>query len=724
MNRLKNFIEIIMQLLASFFQYFQGKIKNLTSTQVNRIDSKFEKAKLPLRNRLIKLGCFTIAVSIMVLSALMLVKPGQEIVNPAAQNQWNRDFEAATKSFATTKYDDSLALTHQLLKNIGNNTTDLQDISARELLAKTYHVKGNFIKASEIYQSIFTIHADSLNERADIEKTSIAIKSLLGLGLVAQDLALYEYAKDTFLLAAKFSQIRLDENSPLKALSTSYIGNLHRIIGKLEAAQVAFENSNAYFQKNAKINVFENIIFNQLFANYYQDIGDYGKAEKLLTANSEVITKLSGKGNYLKTQNDLTLASVMIDKGQYKNAEEQLKLMRATSEQVFTEQYPESIKIQDYLAEVLRLRGGYAEAESMLLKNIALQEKVLPSNHPSIAQNINNLAVLYTSQGKFELAKPLFEKSRVMWELVLGAQHPSMGTSFNNLAGFYSAQGLYSEAQQNYNISKSILAKTYKADHPLMATHMNNVAELYRYQGMYAEAEPQHQKALEIREKIFGGDHPLVATSLNNLAELYSAQKRYAQARLLHDRALIVREKTLGATHPDVATSLNNLGLLEYFDGQYRQAETLHQRALTIHETTFGSNSSEVATDLNNLALTLAAQRQFDQAEHLLQRAIKIDEGILEGKHPNLATDLVNLGDLYRLKNLNEIAEKQYKRAILILENPAGVENYFLANALDKLAALYDATNRKGFAQISRLRAVQIRARVTSNSSEKAIRHL
>ena len=334
MNRFKNFIEIVVQLSSAFVFNLIEKLKStlnkkkkqkfkssdinsiitVNSDSKNQIISEVTKNKSSSKNKIVKLSIFTLAVVALALLALLTLKQKQEsthLSKVTEVSQWKINFDSANKNFTAAKYDESLTFATNSLAIAEKNGNDFQKISSTELLAKIYYLKGDFLKASELYIKFFTENLTVLHNPVSSEVT---VKSLIGLGLLNQDLAQNQQAIDSFQLAVDLSKNRLTEGNELLPLSLAHIADAYRFAGKYEMAKTTFENSNHYFENGALKKTSENIIFKRLYANYYQDLGMYDSAEKLLLENSEEIAKLSDSGKYLKFQNEALLALVFTNK--------------------------------------------------------------------------------------------------------------------------------------------------------------------------------------------------------------------------------------------------------------------------------------------------------------------------------------------------------------------------------------------------------------------------
>lgn len=301
-----------------------------------------------------------------------------------------------------------------------------------------------------------------------------------------------------------------------------------------------FEAVKSETKQNLKLENRSTALLCNRFARYFEQYGDFRKAEKYYGAFRDICDGDKGIDESLRA-------------GSYNN-----------------------------LALLYKSQGRYEEAEPLYKRAAEIHEKVMGEEHTSTAINYNNLAGLYESQGRYDEAEPLYKRALAINEKVLGEDHPSTATCYNNLAALYKSQGRSDEAEPLYKRAVAIHEKVLGDGHPSTAASYNNLAELYKSQGRYDEAEPLYKNDLKISEKVLGKEHPETATSYNNLAGLYTSQGRYDEAEPKFKRAVAIREKVLGEEHPDTAVSYMNLGAFYHKRGKSQEGLELCDKALAI----------------------------------------------------------------------------------------------------------------------------------------------
>jgi tetratricopeptide (TPR) repeat protein len=350
MNKFLKLLEIINQLCAVFFIEVIAELKRLISR--NRKSNK-----LFLNTKNIKLIALALVVIGLIIGTFLILKSKQQIqlsTTSAGLSEWNNNLENASKHFDALDYDKAFALASNALEQAKNDGAELQKFSSQELLSRIYNTKGNYLKAAETYKAIFTSLTVLPGSESSSEMATTIAKSLIGLGLLNQNLALYQQAIVSFQLAAKVSKNKFGENSVIHAMSDAYLADTYRLLGKYDSASTLFETSNQYFEQNIQKNQTENIVFSKLLASFYQDLGQYTKAEKLLSESANSISALSENGKHLKLQNDIALALLILDTGDYKKAESLLQSARETLINTVGENHPESTRVLLYVAELMR----------------------------------------------------------------------------------------------------------------------------------------------------------------------------------------------------------------------------------------------------------------------------------------------------------------------------------------------------------------------------------
>jgi tetratricopeptide (TPR) repeat protein len=402
------------------------------------------------------------------------------------------------------------------------------------------------------------------------------------------------------------------------------------------------------------------------------------------------------------------LATLMLGKGLYLEAEPLMRRGFQIDEESFGPQHPNVARDLNSLAQLLQATNRLSEAEPLMRRALQIDEESFGPQHPNVARDLNNLAQLLQTTNRLLEAEPLMRRALQIDEESFGPQHPNIARDLNNLAQLLQTTNRLLEAEPLMRRALQIDEESFGPQHPNIAIRLNNLALLLQDTNRLSEAKPLMRRALQIDEESFGPQHPNVARDLNNLAQLLQATNRLAEAEPLMRRALQIDEESFGSQHPNVAIDLNNLASLLQATNRLSEAESLMRRALQIDEKSFGPQHPEVAIDLNNLASLLQATSRLSEAEPLMRRALQIDEESFGPQHPNVAIRLNNLAQLLQATHRVSDAEPLTRRALQIDEESFGPQHPNVAIRLNNLAKLLKATNRLSEAEPLMRRAVDI----------------
>jgi tetratricopeptide (TPR) repeat protein len=397
---------------------------------------------------------------------------------------------------------------------------------------------------------------------------------------------------------------------------------------------------------------------------YYQAVGRYEMALKMLEGALAVRWALLGEEHPSTLDSMHNLASVLDDQGKYEEAGAMYRQTMELREIVSGKEHQSTLGCMNDLAIVLDNQGKYEEAEIMHRRTLELRQTMLGNEHPSTLYSMNNLALVLNSQGKYEEAAIMHRRTLELRQTILGKKHPLTLTSMNNLALVLDNQGKYEEAEimhrQTLELRQTILGKK----HPLTLMSMNNMALVLDSQGKYEEAEMMHRQTIELKEMILGKEHPSTLGSMNNLALVLDSQGKYEEAEMMHREELELCQKIRGKEHPSTLESMNNLASVLDNQGKYEEAEMMHRRTLELRQTILGEEHPSTLNSMNNLASVLGNQGKYEEAEIMHRQTLKLKETVLGNEHPYTLRSMNNLASILDDQGKHEEAEAVRQRKL------------------------------------------------------------
>lgn len=381
-----------------------------------------------------------------------------------------------------------------------------------------------------------------------------------------------------------------------------------------------------------------------LMGSIYVTIGDYERAEKLLTEALETRTLLLG---------------------------------------------PEHLEVADSLHALSWLRfsqGHWEESRSLAEQGLEIRRQVYGESHLGTADSLYRLAFAETELGENQSALGHLQEALRIKERALGPAHPEVGEIHSQLGWVFNITG-QDGAQAHLEQALTIMEREYGDESVQAAQCLHRLALVLTKKGDYQRARLLHERTLQINEKIFGPDHPRVADSLNNLGTFAWYASDLKAAKGYWERALTIREQAFGPDHPMLAQSLMNLALVLQAEGEGSRALSLMQRSLAIKVRTFGEESEEIANARINLGVALSSLGFEDEAERELQRALTVHEKLLGRESEQVATAVSYLGDFKLKTGKFDESREYFERALSIYESVWGADNPNLHGCVHGLAS-------------------------------------
>lgn len=272
------------------------------------------------------------------------------------------------------------------------------------------------------------------------------------------------------------------------------------------------------------------------------------------------------------------------------------------------------VQLKESLAVVLCEAGQMREAEEPLRAALAINEAVFGPQHAQVAAALGNLGELYQVSGRYEEAEPLLRRALAQREQALGADHVFLVPYLTRLARLLLEQGRYHEAQELQRRVLSLREQALGPDHPGLVATLDELIDTQRRGGDLAQTEQWIERTLRIRKKFLGEDHPEHGHRLVGLAMTRAVLGQSRQAELTYLAALSALEKAHGENHPGLLPVLTALGGHHFAHDDLGRAEALARRALGIAADSLGAAHMTTLQCRENLAAVLEKLGRTDDA--------------------------------------------------------------------------------------------------------------
>ena len=370
-------------------------------------------------------------------------------------------------------------------------------------------------------------------------------------------------------------------------------------------------------------------------ANLLIDQGQYGNAENILRSVVGVRDHVLGPEHLdtLRSRNRLNYA--LYWQAKYIEAEADFRELIKLEEKVLGPEHADTLLSRHILANIFFGQGKYAEAEAEYRLILKLREKVLGPEHPDTLRSRSNLALALDQQDKHAEAEAQDRELIKVEEKVLGPEHPDTLTSRNNLAIALAQQGKYAEAEAQYRELIELYEKVLGPEHPDALRTSGNLVAALAHQGKYAEAEAQDREVIKIQEKVLGPEHPDTLWSRATLARALNGQGKYAEAEAQFREVIKLQEKVLGPEHGDTLSSRTTLARALNGQGKYAEAEAQFREVIKIQEKVEGPEYSDTLDSYYYFASGLKRQNKLEEAKEFARRAAEGARKVLGPNHPS-----------------------------------------------------------------------------------------
>lgn len=513
-----------------------------------------------------------------------------------------------------------------------------------------YHKIDDLVsrKCKEIYLAHIYRH---LNAEIDKEESSNADSSL--------SLESYQKYSSTYLLLAKLAY-----EIPNFPLAKKYYEKSIYFSNKLQNLQapelpdfsllLSKEGNNFQLSPNQV----EHVKRNQEIANFYEECGEYAKAEEYyercfaLFPNPEKETVV--EKTLVKAQPEPAATS------SNENNEEDQPLQPP-----FLPTYNQDIYLQLlHLFGVLYHHWGkYDLAMKYYQDCLTLRLNIYGDNHSSTLNTFQNMAVLELELGNVSIAGKLlndcYEKrrksfirekqpetttnvsdspnSKATMELSPEDEEefmklPDILNLFHNLGNFYEIKEDFVKAEYYYRQCYEKRKKYSGPGSPTTLSIMNQLGLFYLNASSpdhqnYDKAEDYFRRTYKrLQQYGYPTTYPLTLEVLSNLGDLYEVTRDYAEALKYYLLCLENQIIVFGKEHTQTLKTMNNLAFLYDSMGNFSQAEIYYQKSLDILMKIHGKENDKVLVVMYNLADCLENQGNYLIAHDLYEECYEIQK--------------------------------------------------------------------------------------------------
>lgn len=274
-----------------------------------------------------------------------------------------------------------------------------------------------------------------------------------------------------------------------------------------------------------------------------------------------------------------TLGELYTKNGEYKAAEEQLRLALAIRVEQYGESSLETAETQRNLGFALKQMNQFEEAEALYRAGLGTLRERLDANDYQIAYDLTYLGGLLHWTGKLDEAEEVLNESLAIRLQISDEDEEKprkVAIGQNMLALVRLDKQDYAGAEALFRDALGVFREKLSETEPLRAAMCSkNLADCLRATGQLAEAEARAREALEIFQRVLPGDHPDVGGSLIILGRILTQKGDLVTAQESLQRVVEIYRAKLGEDHTRTGKAQSVLGECLTLQGKFLEAEPL-----------------------------------------------------------------------------------------------------------------------------------------------------
>ena len=377
--------------------------------------------------------------------------------------------------------------------------------------------------------------------------------------------------------------------------------------------------------------------------------------------------------------------------GLYDAARAQLDRALALQTRLHGAGHVEVADVQNSLARMLVERGDYAEADSLLALALATDRRVHGDRSAEVSEVLNNLGQSAYEQGDVAGAARYWREAFAIDEATLSPDSRDLITQMGNLGLALFDAGETDAGLALLGRQLAALRRYHPTDDASLADALANLGSLYADEGRTAEAATVQREGVDRARRAHGDHHPDLAFALGNLGATLGSLGRTAEAEAALRESAAIYGTAYGVgyeDHPDVGYPLHNLAWTLLQKGEPTEAEAAARRAAAIFEAAFGPGNARTARAQLPLAAARLAVRDATTGERLVRSALPTLDATLPDDHPDRAIARSLLGDALRQQGRAAEAAPLLRESARALRARLGADDPRTKAAAARLAAL------------------------------------
>ena len=435
-----------------------------------------------------------------------------------------------------------------------------------------YTYTNDFKKIENIFEkSYFSILNKELKKYHPIN--SDILYEIVGFyDLIDDDKKAIKYAKEL----SDIDRVLYGEFSAQYAFSLEELGKLYMKKGDYDLAEQKLNKCVSIIEglkSRQKIESIKIVEVYETLSRLEKLLGNYGEAEKNLLIARRFIRKFTEEDQLLNSKAIDEQAEFFISTGRYEKAQKLLEESLELKKENSLNYERESINTLSLLAKINLTKGEYGEAEKNLKEAIGYTKGIFGETSVKYIPSLDLSVQLFEELGDLERAEDAALDALAIAKSHYSNNHLSIAKAYSQLAiiQFYLDYDI-NKVEELLKIALDIIKNSLSTSHPVYAQQIEKLAQIEISKGN-AEAAIKHlNTALGIYEAKFGKGNVHTVNGLILLGQVYLSQKKYTEAIDNYERASSILQSSFSKTHPDYVKTQGELARAYYIMGDYKKS--------------------------------------------------------------------------------------------------------------------------------------------------------
>ena len=280
-----------------------------------------------------------------------------------------------------------------------------------------------------------------------------------------------------------------------------------------------------------------------------------------------------------------------------------------------------ALLVADTLSSLLVEQGNWKEAEKLQRPTVKVKIRSFGAAHHFTWQSWTVVGKILRNSGRTQLARDLFI-SAVSPKSIPTSGRETVIIKLQSELLNYQAEEDFKMLANRSELLVQLISGILGEDHLITLKTQETEALILKMQGLWQEAESLERIIWEKKKRVFIKGHPELLLVMSRLSSTLCSQNKWEEAEELEVQAMQQRLDVLGIDHPDMLLSMSNLVTILGNFNQWEKAEWLNAQLMRVAIASLGPEQYETCASVFNLGKAIAAQGRWREAWRMMKAAI------------------------------------------------------------------------------------------------------